>query len=255
MATIPNPEKDQHILIDMDVVKKEIEVSEISPKDKIIEIGPGTGVLTKEILKHSKKLVAFEIDERFRDDLYPIKKEYSGFKVIYGNALLMDWRGYNKLISNLPYGLSEPVIWKSIEDGIDFIVLIVGENFKKIIESGNSKIGFVANLFFDFEAILKIPKTAFNPSPRVNSWLIRLVRKKDVSLIDLRLQRFVMKSGKIKNAIVEIFRDLGKTKRDSKELVSKLGFPEHILEKPVSRVTGHFLKKLRGKLEEIVVSL
>src|SRR3989344_2026105 len=93
-------EKEQHILIDNKILEKEIEISDITKKDNIIEIGAGPGNLTIELAKKANKVLAFEIDEKFKENLDNLK---INIEIIYGNALNYSWKGYNKIVSNIPY--------------------------------------------------------------------------------------------------------------------------------------------------------
>lgn len=247
---IPNLEKDQHFLIDKNVLKKEIEISEISKKDKIIEIGAGTGVLTKELVKNAGSVLAFEIDEEFKKELEKLEKENKNLKVIFEDALKFDWNNYNKIVSNIPYSLSEPVIQKAIREGINEITLIVGENFKELLVSKESKIGIVADLFFDIEPIMEINKKSFNPPPRVDSWLVKLSRKEEDKINKL-LKKIILKNGKIKNAIIYSLVESGKTKNESRDLILKMNLDKNVLEKPVQKITGKFILRLKEGLKNI----
>lgn len=241
--------KDQHFLIDKKVLEKEISISDLSGKDRVIEIGAGTGILTRELAKKSGKLLVFEIDKKFESSLK--KLESSNIKIIYDNALKSSWRGYNKIVSNLPYSLSEPVIMKAIESGIEELTLIVGENFKNILEKKQSKIGILADLFFNFHAVMFVDKSSFSPSPRVDSWLIKLIRKTKKNKGEEFIARFVSKRGKIKNALLHSFMEKGKTKNQSREIVKKLNIPSSVLEKPVGKITGKFIIRLKNALKDI----
>jgi 16S rRNA (adenine1518-N6/adenine1519-N6)-dimethyltransferase len=248
MTTLPNPEKDQHLLIDKEIIKKEIETANLSKKDNVLEIGAGNGILTKELVKKAKRVTSFEIDKRFKEELKELENENPNLKIIYDNALKYDWREYNKIVSNLPYSLSEQTIKKAAEDYIQELILITGENSKKILENKTTKIGIISDIFFDFTPIQKIPKKSFNPPPRVNSWILYLKRKEDEKDENHYLRILLLKKGKIKNGLIQIYRLQGKTKRESKEIIKNLKFPEHILEKPIPRITGNFIEKIKPSI-------
>ncbi|MDA3836173.1 MAG: hypothetical protein PF542_00975 [Nanoarchaeota archaeon] len=249
MSTTPNPEKDQHLLIDKNIIDKEIEVAEVSLNDNILEIGAGNGVLTKEMVKTAKTVTSFEIDTRFKKELNEIEEANKNLTLIYDNALLYDWRPYNKIVSNIPYSLSEPVIKKAMKDFTDELILITGENFKEILENKQTKIGIMTDIFFEFFPIQKIQKKAFNPPPRVNSWILKLKRKQSLDDTEYYLRILLLRGGKIKNGIIDIYRLQEKTNKEAKALVQKLDFPEHILEKPISRITGSFIEKIKPYLK------
>ncbi len=236
-------DKGQHFLIDEDILKLEIEEAKLMKSDRVIEIGAGNGVLTRELIGKVGKLTAFEIDEQFVDELKEIKKA----KIIIGNALSYDWRGHNKIVSNISYSLSEPVIMKAIWDGIEELTLIVGENFKELLLSEESKVGIVANLVYDIKPVSNVDKKSFNPIPRVDSWLVKLTKKKGTKLEEL-LKRIIFRNGKIKNSIIYALVEEGKTKKEAKEIVSALKIAESVLEKPVAKITGKFILYLKDNL-------
>src|SRR3989344_2387475 len=137
----PNLELDQHFLIDKKVIALEISSSNLSKEDKVIEVGAGKGNLTEELVKKSKEVLAFEVDIGLNVFLDKLQEEYGNLKIIYGDAIKHSWKGYDKLVSNVPYSITEPLIKKAIESYIDEMVLIVGENFKEIVSENKSKAG------------------------------------------------------------------------------------------------------------------
>ncbi|MBM3228472.1 hypothetical protein FJZ20_01105 [Candidatus Pacearchaeota archaeon] len=246
-----NLEKGQHFLKDKEIIEKEIAVADLSKKDRVIEIGAGEGNLTEKLVKKSGKVLAFEIDERYSEKLKKLKENYDNLEIIYDNALNYSWRDYSKIVSNIPYFLSEQLIKKSIEDGILEIVVIVGEKFGEILEKKESKIGVISNLFYEIDFIQKINKSCFLPPPRTNSWLIKLRRKEKLSSKEAFLASILGKKSKIKNALLYSLVERGKTKREARKIIEKKGFSKQVLEKPVSRITGRFLIKLAENFEKL----
>ncbi len=244
--------KGQHFLIDKKIIEREIKEAEISNKDKIIEIGAGKGILTQELTKKAKTVLAFEIDKKFKKDLDRISKKYNNLKIMYSDALKSDWRGYNKIVSNIPYFISGDLVLKAIRDNIEEIVVIAGEKFKNILEKREGKIGIIANLFFNINYICEVKKKSFMPPPKVNSWIIKLTKKKKLNMVDNVLKRILCKNGKIKNAIIYSLVEEGKTKRMSREILANMNLNEKILEKSVKRITGKFLIRLREHLRNTI---
>lgn len=232
----------QHFLIDKSILKKEIEIANLSKKDSVIEIGAGKGTLTKEILKKAGKVLAFELDLSLKEEL-----EKQKLNVNFSDALKSSWQGYNKIVSNIPYNLSEQVILKAIDEGIEELTLIVGENFKEILEKKETKIGIITDFFFDFEPILKIDKTCFEPAPRVNSWLIKL-RAKNAAKEEKILQEIILRSGKTKNAIIHALMNEGKTKNQAREILEKINLDEEVLDKSNKNITGKVLVRIKDYL-------
>ena len=244
-------EKGQHFLEDKEIIKKEIALANLSKKDKVIEIGAGEGNLTEELIKKAGKVLAFEIDEKYSKKLEKLKENHDNLEIVYDNALNYSWRNYSKIISNIPYFISEQLIKKSIEDEILEIVVIVGERFKEILEKKESKMGVISNLFYEIDFIQKIDKSCFLPPPRTNSWLIKLRRKEKLSSKETFLASILGKKGKIKNALLYSLVERGKTKREARKKIENMNLSKQVLEKPVSRITGRFLIRLAENLEKL----
>lgn len=240
-------DKGQHFLIDSKVIKKEIEIANISKKDKVIEIGAGEGILTFELVKKAGKVIAFEVDKRYSEKLNSFKKK--NLRIIYDDALKYSWKGM-KIVSNIPYVISEQIILKSIEDKVSEMVLIVGERLKEKLKEKNSKIGIIANLFYNINFIIKVEKKCFSPSPRVDSWMIRFERKKKFSEKEKRIIYILRGKGKLKNSLMSLLVREGKTKNQAREKIKNLGLHGGVLEKPIGSLTGRVLLRLRNILEK-----
>jgi len=244
-------EKGQHFLIDKEVLKKELEVSDLSRRDRVIEIGAGEGVITSELAKRTKEVLSFEVDKKYKEKLELIKNEYNNLRIIYGDATQYNWKGYDKIVSNIPYYLGEKIIIKSALEGIPFLTLIVGEKFRNIMANSKTKSGVIANIFYDIEPIEKIEKDSFYPAPRVNSWLIKFANKGNNKGSDFI--RFVLgRKGKTKNALLYAFVKEGYTKNEAKRMLKEFNIDERILEKPVSRMTARVISIIYKKIEKII---
>jgi 16S rRNA (adenine1518-N6/adenine1519-N6)-dimethyltransferase len=237
-----NPELDQHFLENGKILELEVEKAELSSKDKVVEIGCGDGRLTKKILEKNCYLLGFEIDERFKEKLSKIKNKR--FEIFFNDAIKSNWQGANKIVANIPYSLSEPLIHKIISERIELGVVIVGENFKKILEEKKTKIGIIAGLYFDIEFVLKIDKKEFNPIPRVNSWMIKLIRKNVLSKSEEILQGILERKGKLKNAILYALVSEGLTKREAREKIVGLGLSEEVLDNSSKGIGVEVVKRL-----------
>jgi len=240
-----NPEIGQHFLIDEKVLKKEIEISNISANDKIIEIGAGKGELTSLLAENSKFVLAFEVDLSLKKYLDNFK--HKNLRIVYDDAMKYDWRTYNKIVSNIPYFLSGDLMLKAIKDDIKDITLIVGEIFKEKLINQDGKIGFIANLFYDITPIMEVDKKSFSPVPRVNSWLVTF-HKKQLNKSEKFLIDIINRKGKIKNSIMYALVNLGKTKKQSKEIIDSMHLSLQVLEKPTSKLTKELLIKIRDSL-------
>jgi|SRR3989338_4445783 len=244
-----DPDKGQHFLISPDIL---IAHSNMSKNDRIIEIGAGEGILTSELAKRAGNLTAFEIDKRYSSSLCLLESRHKNLKIIYDNALKHSWLGYNKIISNIPFFISEQIILKAIDEEIDEMLLIMGDKFRRKLENKESKIGIVANRFYNIEFMAKIDKKYFSPPPRGCPWLVRFAKKPSISERGMLLKRILRGRGKLKNSISHSLVLSGKTKRESREILASLNIFRRNLEKPVQKTTAKMLIKLISDLEKIL---
>ncbi|MBU2612223.1 MAG: hypothetical protein KKB62_00695 [Nanoarchaeota archaeon] len=242
-----NPEKQQHFLKSKLILEKEVSVAKLKKSDRVIEIGAGDGRLTKLISKEAGSVTAYETDKNFKEVLKNLKLKNTHF--IFENALKNSWKSHNKIVSNIPYSLSEPVIMKAIKEDIKDLILIVGEKFAKILKEKESKTGIIANLYFEIEFIQKISKSDFEPEPRVNSYLIKLKRKSPTEL-ELVLQSILEKESKTKNAIIKTLQNYGKTKNQARKIIKEMELNIDSLNKSTKTISGKFIQKLKYSLKK-----
>mgnify|MGYP003983826733 FL=1 len=205
----------QHFLKDEDIAKKIANSLTEIGYNTIIEIGPGMGMLTKYLLEKKAKITVMEIDrdsvaylkDDFKNEHLNLDTSSSSFEIIEGDFLKQDLTTFfNKqqiaIIGNYPYNISSQIIFKAIEFR-EYVPELSGmfqkEVAKRIAEKEGSKVyGIISVLtqaFFDVEYLFTVPPTVFNPPPKVDSGVIRLVRKKDFSLsVDEKLFFRVVKT-------------------------------------------------------------
>ncbi|MCR4327765.1 MAG: hypothetical protein NUV46_04250 [Nanoarchaeota archaeon] len=245
----PSAEKQQHFLKNKEILKKEIKIAKLKKTDNVIEIGSGDGRLTKLISEKVKTLTSYETDLDFKSNLESLKLKNTKF--IFESALKHSWREHNKMVSNIPYSLSEPVIMKAIKDEIKELTLIVGENFANLLKEKETKIGIISNLYFDISFIEKINKKDFEPVPRVDSYLIYLKRKKPTEL-ETVIQSILEKEGKTKNAIIKTLQNYGKTKNEARKIIEEMNLNIETLNKSTKNMSGKFIEFLNEKLNKFL---
>jgi 16S rRNA (adenine1518-N6/adenine1519-N6)-dimethyltransferase len=231
---------DQHFMVDNRFLQKIINASELKNHDIVLEVGAGEGALTG-LLCDNCKVIAVERD----DSLCSYLRELDMHNAIIINANAMDVLQefeFNKIVSNIPYSISEPLIRNLLKSKIDLAVLTVSEGFAKLLNSMN-RIGVMTRAFFKVEILGSVPNTAFSPIPDVKSAIIKLTPKEKPSGKDLLLRELVYQEDKkIRNALIDYLWNKGKTKRKAKELVSK--FDNNILNKNVDMLSNDEFKKL-----------
>ena len=205
----------QHFLKDEDIAKKIANSLTENGYNTILEIGPGMGMLTKYLLEKKAKITVMEIDrdsvaylkDDFKNEHLNLDTSSSNFEIIEGDFLKQDLTTFfNKkqiaIIGNYPYNISSQIIFKAIEFR-EYVPELSGmfqkEVAKRIAEKEGSKVyGIISVLtqaFFDVEYLFTVPPAVFNPPPKVDSGVIRLVRKKDFSLsVDEKLFFRVVKT-------------------------------------------------------------
>ena len=181
----PDPSKDQHFLTNPKIVERIVSISEIKPKDRVLEIGAGPGILTERLAKKKAKVIAVEIDRNFERVLK--KLDHENLQIIYDNILeIIDTLDFNKVVSNIPYSICEPLLGKLFKRDFDLAVFSIPENFYRRIsskpgEKHYSLLTLEANSFFKIILKFKISKEDFYPKPRTESVvvLIKHLSRKD----------------------------------------------------------------------------
>ena len=188
----------QNFLIEETVIDTIIESSKVSKEDLIIEIGPGLGTLTKKILEKAGKVIAIELDDRMIKILRDRFFMYDNFEIIHEDVLKVNLKQLIteqkkreelksvKIVANLPYYITTPIIMKLLEDKLDIesiTVMIQKEVAERLCEiPGGKKTGAITYSVYYYaeaEKILTVPNYSFTPEPEVTSEVIKLkIRKK-----------------------------------------------------------------------------
>ena len=188
----------QNFLVDDSVIESIIESAEVNKKDLIIEIGPGLGTLTSKLLENAGKVIAVELDDRMISILKERFKLYHNFILLHEDILkvnLQELIKQNKenlekvkIVANLPYYITTPIIMKLLEDRleIDSITVMVQKEVADRItavpgEKSSGAITYSINYYAEAEKVVFVNKDSFIPSPEVNSEVIKLhIRKEPV---------------------------------------------------------------------------
>ncbi len=183
----------QHFLEDESIAKDIADSLTLNGYKNVLEIGPGMGVLTKYLLKKPITTYAIEIDT---DSVEYLKNNYLNFasRIIEKDFLKYDLsETFNDqpfaIIGNFPYNISTQIVFKTLElrDQIpEFSGMFQKEVAQRICSKEGSKVygilSVLTQAFYDAEYLFTVPPTVFNPPPRVESGVLRLIRKKDYSL-------------------------------------------------------------------------
>ena len=205
----------QHFLKDEGIAKNIADSLTEDGYDNVLEIGPGMGVLTKYLLQKKPKITVIELDREsiaYLHDTFPsehikLNTSKDKFEIIEGDFLKYDLSTiFNKkqvaIIGNFPYNISTQIVFKAIEYR-EFVPEFAGmfqkEVARRIAEKEGSKVygilSVLTQAFFDVEYLFTVPPIVFDPPPKVDSGVIRFIRKKDYSLpVDEKLFFRVVKT-------------------------------------------------------------
>ena len=190
----------QNFLINEEVVKEIVNCSNISNEDLVIEIGPGLGTLTKFLLEEAGKVICIELDTKMLQILEDRFSLYNNFEIINNDVLKVDLKNlikkekenleikHVKIVANLPYYITTPIIMKLLEDELELesiTVMIQKEVADRLIaipgQKNTGAITYSVYYYATSEAILEVPNSSFIPEPEVTSKVIKLnIRKEPV---------------------------------------------------------------------------
>jgi len=199
----PKKHLGQHFLKDQNIAEKIVDaLLPISQPQMILEVGPGTGVLTQFLLKKELDFLAFDVDQESIDFL---TKQYPGGRdrFLLKDFLKEDLGSYEQsiaVIGNFPYNISSQLFFKVFDNRrkVDQVVCMIQKEVAQriVADHGNKTYGILSVLlqaFYDIEYLFTVPPGVFNPPPKVDSAVIRLIRneKKELDCDEVLLKRVV----------------------------------------------------------------
>ena len=190
----------QNFLISQEVIEKIVDCSEITKEDLIIEIGPGLGTLTKYLLEKAGKVICIELDTKMLQILEDSFSLYNNLEIINNDVLKVDLKKLIKkekenqeiknvkIVANLPYYITTPIIMKLLEEELELesiTVMIQKEVADRLIavpgQKNTGAITYSVYYYATSEGILEVPNNSFIPEPEVTSKVIKLnIRKEPV---------------------------------------------------------------------------
>lgn len=181
----------QNFLIDENIIDHIMEGAEIGPEDYVLEIGPGIGVMTQAMSERAKKVVSIEIDKSLIPVLEETLADCDNVTIINADVLDLDLKKVieehfgdkkPKVVANLPYYITTPIIMMLLEDAIpvsEIVVMIQKEVADRIAAKPSTKAYgalSVATQYYTAPSIIaRVPRTVFMPQPNVDSVVIRMV--------------------------------------------------------------------------------
>ena len=243
----------QNFLISEDVIDGIVDSADIDGEDLIIEIGPGLGTLTKRLLEKAGKVICVELDEKMIKILRDRFAFYNNLEILNQDILKTNLKQIikdekktgkikrAKVVANLPYYITTPIIMKLLEEELDLesiTVMIQKEVADRLIaipgEKNTGAITYTVYYYAKSEKIMEVPNSSFIPEPEVTSEVIRLnIRKKppvDVNDIDLMFKviknAFMQRRKTLLNSLfnTKIF----KSKNQGMEILKNIGLKENV---------------------------
>lgn len=202
----------QNFLTDTNILQKIVDTAEIDKHVNVIEIGPGIGALTEFLAENAAEVMAFEIDERLMPILADTLQEFENVKIINEDILKSDLQAQIKefsnpelpikVVANLPYYITTPILIHLIESRIpfsEFVVMMQREVADRISAQPNSKsygsLSIAVQYYMTAKVAFIVPRTVFVPAPNVDSAILKMTRR-DKPAVEVKDEPFFFKVSK-----------------------------------------------------------
>jgi len=175
----PTKSLGQNFLDDGNIAKKIIGYANINSSDKILEIGPGLGILTDFVVERAEKTILIEKDKKLTSYLEGRYSKYD-LEIIQGDVLKIELPEFDKVVSNLPFSISSPITFKLLKCDFKIGILTYQQQFaeRMIAEVGEeeySRLSVMVSVHAEVEKLFNISKESFYPPPKVDATVIRLI--------------------------------------------------------------------------------
>ena len=184
----------QNFLTDTNILQKIVDTAEIDDQVNVIEIGPGIGALTEFLAERAAEVIAFEIDHRLVPILADTLRDFDNVTVVNEDILKVDLAQHIqnfknpglpiKVVANLPYYITTPILMHLIESGIpfsEFVVMMQREVADRISAKPNTKaygsLSIAVQYYMTAKVAFIVPRTVFVPAPNVDSAILKMVRR------------------------------------------------------------------------------
>lgn len=229
----PNPTKDQHFMVDKNMLELIYDTANIQEGESIVEIGGGSGALTDYLVQGKNFVTVIEKDSYYAALLRDKYQDMPNVSVVEGDALNYDFSSYDRLVANLPYTITEPFLINLASSGalaydskhqtgsnLKSVTLVLSQNSTRKmvapvqITEGNSKhlnqefgmMGAICKAFSDVDIVTAIPSDAFYPEPAVTSFVVNLTPKKKKTTVDRIMQEMLIDKKGTKPSIKRIYQ-------------------------------------------------
>lgn len=190
----------QNFLTDLNILRNIVAAAELGPEDDVVEIGPGIGALTEQLAKNAHQVLAFEIDDRLIPVLADTLSPYDNIKILHQDILKTDIpttlaqelpsTGAKKLVANLPYYITTPILMNVLQSGVDLaniVVMMQKEVAERLAAKPGTKeygsLSIIVQYRMNAEVAFIVPRTAFVPQPNVDSAIVKLTKRAPLTVM------------------------------------------------------------------------
>ncbi len=238
----PKKSLGQHFLIEPALAKRIVELAEVGPDDRVVEIGAGLGSLTVALAQAAGEVLAVEVDRALVPALREVVDDLPRVRVVVADAVRVDWGallgpGGWKMVANLPYNVAVPVVMRILDDqpGIArLFVMVQREVGERLVASpGDEQYGAVSvRVAYRAEGrvVRRVPKTVFWPEPKIESVLVSLVRRPPPVSVDASsLWRVVNEAfGQRRKTVANALVRLGVERPQAEAILRECGLPMRV---------------------------
>ena len=230
----------QNLIKDKKILRRMVELAEITKEDVVVEIGTGHGDLTRAICERADFVYSVELDESFRDRLGLLEKEYDNLRIHFGNFLEMSLAGFAdkgkiKVIGNIPYGITGPILFKIMEERncVHSACLTAQKEIgQRLVSTSHQRsygaLSVICQLVADVKILLNLKAGVFVPPPKVDSVYFSMVFRDPARYIDSALMGFIRQCFENKRKYLKYALSKYYAEEEIASLYGSMGFPPSV---------------------------
>ena len=186
----PEKSRGQNFLMDLEVLNRQLRLARLTPGDIVMEVGAGLGVLTWELSTRARRVISYETDPRLVEYLRRDIPENVDLRE--EDALKAEWPPFDKMVANVPYAISSPLLFKLMESDYAVAVLLLQKEFaERLVAEPRTKaygrLTAATARLADVELLEVVPPSAFHPQPKVDSAIVRIIPQRSFPVMDEEL--------------------------------------------------------------------
>lgn len=254
---------DQHLLVSVDVITSLVDAAEVSPGDEVLEIGPGPGQITEELLRRGAYVTAIEIDQRFAPLLKELSERYPDhLTLIWGSATEVAWpEQVDKVVMNPPFSLTEQLVELLFSHrAIDRVSMVMGQRFYENASTPSGSRGFTKTALmiqakYDIALVRKIDRECFHPQAGDRAVIVRLCLAERPHPVIRQLAEYFAGDANVHfrfvlDQVLELFNRRAKKYRDYSRYVtaSSFRFRPDLLNARLQDLTNFQISEIVGQL-------